>query len=184
MYVWAPPPPRASHWRDDVIHPRRLLGWRIRDDGDDDSVQERDAVKLASALIWLMFICSRFICCFTIAQASDEPLAFNFSRARTVVSPPVVCVFWQRPPLWVPPSISQQQKQAKASESAYWEIVCVTARDGNFKVLRDYYTATNRQIAETETSCLRCKLVLLTSEELACYHCFADVLSWLTIDGG
>lgn len=90
--VWAPPPPGASLWRHDVTRPRRLLGWRIRGDGDDGSVLERDAVKLASARIWLMFIWSRFICCSVIARASGEPLAPNFSSLLSLVSPPVVVV--------------------------------------------------------------------------------------------
>lgn len=47
--VLAPPPPGASRWRDDVTVSRRLLGWRVRDDGVDGSVLSRDAVKLAAA---------------------------------------------------------------------------------------------------------------------------------------
>lgn len=71
---------------------RRLLGWRICCDGDDGSVLERDAVKLASARIWLMFIWSRSICCLVIARASDESLAPYFSSLLWLVSPPVVVV--------------------------------------------------------------------------------------------
>lgn len=87
------PPAAASLRRDYVTRLRKLLGcWRIRDDGDDGPLLERDAVKLASARIWLMFIWSRRVCCSVIARASDESSASNFASLLSLVSPPAVVV--------------------------------------------------------------------------------------------